>query len=111
MVSFETIRILRALPFDASLEDLLYACSRCPEVCSPVRKAEKRPLNDLLKRVRFSKGLGIKRCTLPPHKAFVLVQACLGNLEITDFTLKVCIDFCEAMSKNSARLCVLCMYL
>jgi ATP-dependent DNA helicase HFM1/MER3 len=90
LVSFETIKILRAVPSDASLEDLLYACCGCPEVCNPVRKAEKRPLNDLLKRVRFSKGLGIKKCTHPSHKAFVLVQACLGNLEIVDFTLKVC---------------------
>ena len=99
LVSFETIKVLRAMPLDASLEDLLWACCQCVEVCTPVRKADKRPANDLLKKVRFAKGL--KRVQLSSHKTFVLLQALLGNLEISDFTLKL---EAESMLENMARI-------
>lgn len=89
LISFETMKVLRALPADASLEELLWACCRCNEVSLPVRKADKRPLNDLLTKCRFRSKF--KRCQLPSHKAFVLVQAALagGGAEVQDFTLRV----------------------
>lgn len=89
LVSFDTMKTLRALPAEASLEELLWACCRCSEVVLPVRKSDKRPLNEMLPKCRFRSKF--KRCQLPSHKAFVLAQAALsgGGIEVQDFTLRV----------------------
>jgi len=89
LISFATMKVLRALPPDASLDELLWACCRCSEVALPMRKADKRPLNELLAKCRFRSKF--KRCQLPSHKAFVLAQAALaaGGAEVQDFTLRI----------------------
>lgn len=89
LISYDSMKALRALPPDASLEELLWACCRCSEVALPLRKADKRPLNELLAKCRFRSKF--KRCQLPSHKAFVLAQAALagGGLDVQDFTLRV----------------------
>jgi hypothetical protein len=64
---------------------------------------EKRPLNELHGKARF-KG-DFKRCQQPQHKAFILLQAALGGLEIADFSMKMETD---AMVESASRVVRAC---
>lgn len=55
----------------------------------PLRKADKKPLNNLLAKVRFKRD--IKRVQTSAHKAFVMIQGAFGleGAELTDFTMRM----------------------
>ena len=96
LVLFPTMRMLTELPLTADnpLAQLLKAiCSGSAELSKPVRRAEKRLLNDTMKAIRFPLKLRVQE---PWHKAYVLLQAAVGRLEAAtgggfarDFSLRV----------------------
>lgn len=58
----------------------------CEELHKPVRKTEKKILNELMEIVRFP----IKeKVQLPDQKSYVLLQAAVSKAEIKDFTLRI----------------------
>lgn len=60
--------------------------SRAKELNKPVRRSEKKLLNDMMKSLRFPLKIRVQE---PQHKAYVLLQAAVGRLDIKDFALRV----------------------
>ena len=56
------------------------------ELHRPVRRSEKRLLNEWMKTVRFPLKARVQE---PNHKAYVLLQAAVDRAEIKDFSLRV----------------------
>ncbi|CAN0456706.1 unnamed protein product, partial [Hapterophycus canaliculatus] len=83
---------------------VLRACAECVELNVPVRRAEKRLLNDLNKQVRYppAKKEIVRTST---DKALVLLQAGLGGLPLEDWTLR---GEQKTMLEASARLLGCC---
>lgn len=88
MLLFTSMQVLLALPANATLEDVLRAICQCDELETPVRKMEKKTLNELSLKVRF-KLEKKARVQEPAQKAFVLIQAMLGGLEVPDFSMRM----------------------
>jgi len=86
MISFNTMVLLMKLPLDCTLSQFIAALSRAKELYKPVRRSEKKLLNDMMKAIRFPLKIRVQE---PPHKAFVLLQAAVGRLDIKDFALRV----------------------
>lgn len=86
IVTFKTMEALLALPRTCSLPALLVSLSQCEELIKPVRRSEKKFLNDSMRHVRFPlKGL-VKDSW---QKVYVLLQLAASPAFIPDFTLRV----------------------
>ncbi|CAB1111431.1 unnamed protein product [Ectocarpus sp. CCAP 1310/34] len=84
--------------------DILRVCAECDEVNVPLRRAEKRFLNDLNQKVRYPPPKK-EVVRTPADKALVLLQAALGGLHLDDWTLR---GEQTAMLDTSARLLGCC---
>ncbi|CAM9447533.1 unnamed protein product, partial [Scytosiphon promiscuus] len=87
MVRFDSMKALMSVSEQHSTREVLRACAECHELSVPVRRAEKRLLNDLNKQVRYPPAKKeIVRTSA--DKALVLLQAALGGLPLEDWTLR-----------------------
>lgn len=86
---------------------LISAISRCEELSKPVRRSDKKTLNDLMPSLRFPIR---ERVQEPHHKAYVLLQAVVGGSEIKDFALRIeqadIVDNASRILKGLHELCV-----
>ena len=90
LVDYETMKIFSALPFDVSQATMLRAICQIERLQRPAKRSEKKTLNALHKQVRHKlEGPPSKvRVQQPWEKAFVLLQASIGRLELDDYTLR-----------------------
>jgi ATP-dependent DNA helicase HFM1/MER3 len=90
MVDFEAMKEIVGLPFDADQALLLKALSEFQGLHRPVRRSEKKFLNDVHKMIRYKlDGPPSKvRVQNAAQKAFVLLQAAIGQHYLDDFTLR-----------------------
>jgi ATP-dependent DNA helicase HFM1/MER3 len=89
-VDFETMRSIVKLPHDCGPLQLLHMLSRCQKIQSPVRRAEKKELNEAYKLVKYKfEGPQSKiRIQTPEQKLFVLLQASIGKHHFHDTSLR-----------------------
>eukprot|EP01031_Cornospumella_fuschlensis_P029971 gene29971-36199_t len=87
LIKFNSMCILMQLPANNSLQQLLHSFSLCEELHKPVKRTDKKVLNDLMKFIRFPVR---ERVQEPRHKCYVLLQATISFLpDIKDFTLRI----------------------
>ena len=90
MVDFKAMKRIIALPPDADQAALLKLLADLDGLHRPVRRAEKKALNEVHKMIRYKlDGPPSKvRIQTPNEKAFVLLQAAIGQHYLEDYTLK-----------------------
>jgi ATP-dependent DNA helicase HFM1/MER3 len=90
MVAFDAMKILVALPFDTSQCQVLEALSGMERMQKPVRRDEKKHLNEAHKVIKYKlKGPASKtKIQTPSQKAFVLLQAAVGQHYFDESTLR-----------------------
>lgn len=64
----------------------MISITRCEELQRPVRRLEKKFLNEVMKTIRFPLK---ERVQYPCQKSYVLLQAAVSRISMKDFTLKV----------------------
>ena len=103
LVDFESMTRIVSLPFDATTEVLLKMLAECDRLHRPVRRSEKKALNETHKSIRYKlDGPPSKvRIQTPTEKAFVLLQAAIGQNYLEDFTLRQEMSY---MSEYASRL-------
>ena len=103
MVDFEAMKRIAGLPFDADQAGLLRALSEFEGLHRPVRRSEKKILNEVHKMIRYKlEGPASKvRIQTPSQKAFVLLQAAIGQHYLEDFTLRQEMSY---MVENATRM-------
>ncbi|CAM9375008.1 unnamed protein product [Ectocarpus sp. 4 AP-2014] len=104
MVRFESMKAILEVSENHGTRDILRVCAECNEVNVPLRRAEKRFLNDLNQKVRYPPPKK-EVVRTPADKALVLLQAALGGLHLDDWTLR---GEQTAMLDTSARLLGCC---
>jgi replicative superfamily II helicase len=87
LIKFETMVKLMALPATATVGDVLETLSTCSELDKPVRRPEKRCLNEVMMSVRFTEKNA--RVQTGSQKASALIQAAVHRLPLQDFHLKM----------------------
>lgn len=91
MVPFEAMQSIASLPHDASMCQILKAMSKMDILNTCVRRNEKKFLNECYKNevilYKFDGPASKVRIQEPWEKAFVLLQAYIGQYEFTDLTL------------------------
>lgn len=91
MISFGAMKRIIDLPSDTSQAGLLKALSDMTELHLPVRRNEKKFLNECHKsaliRFKLDGPLSKVRIQSPSQKAFVLLQAYIGQFEFQSYTL------------------------
>eukprot|EP00977_Amphora_coffeiformis_P002966 scaffold568_cov160-Amphora_coffeaeformis.AAC.23 len=91
LVDYATMSVLSSLPYDVKLSDLLKAICRIERLQRPVKRSEKKTLNELHKNiVRFKLDGSLSRARVqdPWQKAFVLLQASIDRCTLDDYTLR-----------------------
>uniref|UniRef100_A0A7S2P7S2 DNA 3'-5' helicase n=1 Tax=Skeletonema marinoi TaxID=267567 RepID=A0A7S2P7S2_9STRA len=89
-IDFETMKSIVKLPHDCGPLQLLHMLSRCEKIQTPVRRAEKKELNEAYKLVKYKfEGPQSKiRIQTPEQKAFVLLQSSIGKYHFRDASLR-----------------------
>ena len=90
MVEFEAMKSIIALPHDSGPLQLLHMLSSIEGLQRPIRRAEKKVLNDAHKQIKHKlEGAPSKvRVQTPAEKAFVLLQCSIGQIYLDDTTLR-----------------------
>jgi len=90
MVPFQVMKRIIALPSTASTREILMVLAQCEGLQRPVRRSEKKLLNGVYKEVKLKyDGAQSKiRIQKPEQKAFVLLQAAIGQCFLDDYTLR-----------------------
>jgi hypothetical protein len=90
LVEFSAMKLIANLPFGSDIHQLLASVSQFKGLHKPVRRSEKRFLNEVHKSIRYKlDGPPSKVRVQEPHqKAFVLLQAAVGQHFLDDFTLR-----------------------
>jgi len=90
MVDFESMKLIMQLPFDSETRQLLVMLSKFDGLHRPVRRSEKRFLNNAHKAIKYKfEGPPSKvRVQEPRQKIFVLLQAAIGQQFLDDYTLR-----------------------
>jgi hypothetical protein len=95
LVEFSSMKAIMELPFLVNFEHLLQAICRFQGIQKPVRRSEKKILNEVHKNLKYKLESTSKIRIQEPHqKAFVLLQAAIGQHYFEDFTLR------QEMSSN-----------
>jgi hypothetical protein len=103
LVTYSAMEIIVNLPFDASQHQMLKAICNMEGLRRPVRRSEKKLLNEMHKMVKYKlEGPASKaRVKESEQKAFVLLQASIGRIHINEFSLRqeMCgmVDFASRM--------------
>jgi len=103
MVEFEAMKKLMKLKHDAGLKQILMTLSECGVLHRPVRRSEKKILNEVHTKVKFPIDVPASKIRIqsPSHKAFILLQASIGQNYLDDFTLRQEMSY---MVDNSTRI-------
>jgi ATP-dependent DNA helicase HFM1/MER3 len=93
MIPFDAIKLFATLSFDASQKDILSVLSQVEDLCAfSLRRDEKKLLNELHETEKIRHKLGIPaskfRLKTPKDKAFILLQASIGQHHFTSYSLK-----------------------
>lgn len=90
LVDLQTMELLSSLPHTLGQSELLQTIAKIEELQRPVRRAEKRILNELHKslKYRLDGALSKIRIKEPWEKAFVLLQAWIQETTPSDITLQ-----------------------
>lgn len=89
MIKYKTMLLIMMLPHNCTLKDLLEYISKAPEVEKPIRRDDKKLLNDCLStQIKFNNSVKTK-VSEQWHKAYVLLQSGISRVNISDFTLKI----------------------
>jgi len=90
MVDFAVMKRISELPHDGGGENLIHMLSECEGLHRPVRRSEKKNLNDAHRMIKYKlPGPPSKvRIQTPTEKAFVLLQCSIGQHFIEDYTLR-----------------------
>jgi Sec63 Brl domain/Helicase conserved C-terminal domain len=95
LVEFSSMKAIIELPFLVNIEHLLQAISRFQGIQKAVRRSDKKVLNELHNTLKYKLETKSKiRIQEPYQKAFVLLQAAIGQHYFEDFTLR------QEMSSN-----------
>ena len=88
--SFETMKAIAGLPFDANRKQILHFLSELESTQYPLRRNEKKHLNECNKLVHYKLGSPPSKFKIQSsnHKTFVLLQAGIGQLFLDDYTLR-----------------------
>lgn len=103
LVDISAMRLIVDLPHDASLGHVLKTLAKVEGAHRPVRRSEKRVLNETHKLVKFRlPGPPSKvRIQQPYEKVFVLLQASVGRLQVQDYAMRsemgAMVDFSSRM--------------
>jgi len=86
LVDYKAMELVVKLPFDASQCQVLKAISAMKGLHRPVRRSEKKKLNAMHKSIKYKlEGPPSKvRVQQPEEKAFVLIQASIGQIYLED---------------------------
>lgn len=89
LVDLQAMELLVQLPFDANQHQLLTRISLIEGLHRPVRRGEKKSLNEMHKMVRYKlEGPKSKvRVKEPSDKVFVLLQALVGGIHVGDYAM------------------------
>mmetsp|Transcript_28841 Transcript_28841/g.83689 ORF Transcript_28841/g.83689 Transcript_28841/m.83689 type:complete len:102 (-) Transcript_28841:1875-2180(-) len=89
MVEFKAMKSMVALPHDSGSLQLLHMLSNIEGLQRPIRRAEKKILNDAHKQIKHKlEGAPSKvRVQTPAEKAFVLLQCSIGQIYLDETTL------------------------
>lgn len=126
-IDFETMKSIVELPHDSGPLQLLKMLSRCGKMQSPVRRNEKKPLNEAHKMIKYKlDGPPSKvRIQAPYEKVFVLLQAAIGQHYFQDFSLRQemsaaidgasrseykCLDHCSNQAESLDFFCFRCSF-
>ena len=90
MVPFDAMKRFINLPFDCDTRDILLTLSECEGLHRPVRRSEKKLLNEVYKgsKHKYDGPQSKIRIQKSCQKAFVLLQAAISQCYIDDFTLR-----------------------
>jgi hypothetical protein len=89
-LDLSSLRSITKLPHDAGPVQILHFLANCPKLQSQVRRSEKKHLNAAYKQIKYKlDGPQSKiKIQTPAEKAFVLLQAAVGNHHFEDFALR-----------------------
>ena len=90
MVDFKAMKKLMAVPHDAGPKNILLVLSSCDVLHLPVRRAEKKCLNEMHGKVKYNIDMPISKVRIqkPWQKAYVLLQASIGQQFFEEFSLR-----------------------
>lgn len=90
LVPFIDMKRFMNLPYECGTREILFALSECEGLHRPVRRSEKRLLNEVYKQVKYKFDGPQSKVKIQKsnQKAFVLLQAAIGQLYLEDFTLR-----------------------
>jgi Sec63 Brl domain len=96
LVEFSAMKLIIELPFASDAGKLLATIAQFEGLAKPVRRSEKKLLNEVHKLIKYKlEGPPSKVRVQEPHqKAFVLLQAAIGQHFFDDYTLR------QEMSSN-----------
>ena len=92
LVDYQAMQLIVGLPCDASQSQVLKALVQMEASHRPVRRSEKRALNEARNRKTLKYKLEGARSKIrvkdPREKAFVLLQASIGRVSLDDVALR-----------------------
>ena len=90
LVEYQAMELFVKIPHDATQCQVLKTLVQIEGLHRPVRRSEKRFLKETHKSLRYKLDGPLSKVTIqtPSEKAFVLLQASITNVEITDYTLR-----------------------
>mmetsp|Transcript_14467 Transcript_14467/g.21404 ORF Transcript_14467/g.21404 Transcript_14467/m.21404 type:complete len:1093 (-) Transcript_14467:119-3397(-) len=90
IVPFDVMKRFIELNHDAGPKDILLVLSECEGLHRPVRRSEKKFLNQVYKQIKYKYDGPQSKIKIQksPQKAFVLLQAAVGQLYLEDYTLR-----------------------
>ena len=90
MVDFEAMKKLMSLPHDVGTKQLLEVIASCEVLHRPVRRSEKKLLNEVHAKVKFPIDTPTSKVRIqsPSQKAFVMLQASIGQKYLDDYSLR-----------------------
>jgi hypothetical protein len=89
-IDFETMKAIVKLPHDSGPQKLLACLSNCVKIQAPIRRNEKKALNEAYKTIKYKlEGPQSKvRIQTDAEKCFVMLQAAIGQYFFSEFALR-----------------------
>ena len=89
-IEFDAMKAIVKLPHDAGPLQLLHMMSNCAKIQTPVKRNEKKALNEAYKTIKYKlEGPQSKiRIQTAAEKCFVMLQAAIGQYFFSDFALR-----------------------
>lgn len=89
-IDFEAMKAIVKLPHDSGPVQLLHMMSNCAKIQIPIRRNEKKALNEAYKSIKYKlEGPQSKvRIQTDAEKCFVMLQAAIGQYYFGEFSLR-----------------------